>query len=271
MKKIVSTLLSFTLVISTLAFATPSKKALASELTYNSDNFRIITDTEERSEYIVKVDGQEIHYIETVKIVDEDTQEIETKVFNKETNELLQHFATVVEDDKIIEQDVIDFKDLSQQEDSIMFNHTNFAATNFTNSRFASSAYITSNRSLVSVLGISYTTNYIRNIGYADYANLKTRTVNLTTGSPKDRNAYNYYTRNVDSLRSTENGTLVGWFISAFSGGGLTVGTLLSWKTVQIILKNIAGPVALAANAWAIGQWFYYYNNCVNGFYNIPR
>lgn len=90
-------------------------------------------------------------------------------------------------------------------------------------------------------------------------------------GSPKDRNAYNYYTRNVDSLRSTESGTLVGWFISAFSGGGLTVGTLLSWKTVQIILKNIAGPVALAANAWAIGQWYYYYNNCVNGFYNIPK
>lgn len=115
------------------------------KLTYNSDYSRVITNTEERSEYILKVDGQEIHYIETVKIVDEDTQKIDTKVFNNETNELLQHFATVVEDDKIIEQEVIDFKDLSQQEDSIMFSHTNFAATNFTNSRFAS----------VSVLGIS--------------------------------------------------------------------------------------------------------------------
>ncbi|MGE6517611.1 hypothetical protein [Lysinibacillus sphaericus] len=265
MKKFLSALMSSTLVISTLAFAAPIQKASASELDYGSEKFQIIEDTAEKSEYILKVNGNDIRYVETVTKIDENTSEIETKAFNEETNELLQHFSTVVEEDKIVEQEVVSFKELPHQEESVLFNNNaDFAP-------LAAKANITSNKSLVTVLAISYKTNHNTNIGYADYADLKTRSVNITTASAKDRNAYNNYTQNVDSLRATENGTLAGWLISAFSGGGLTVGALLSWKTAQVILKNIAGPVAIAANAWALGQWFYYYNNCVNGFYDIPK
>ncbi|WP_451136524.1 hypothetical protein, partial [Streptomyces sp. NPDC001732] len=192
MKKFIYVLMSSTLVMSTLAFAAPNQKVSASELNYVSDNFEIITDTEEKSEYILKVDGQEIHYIETVTTIDEDTKEIETKAYNEETNELLQHFTSVVKEDKIVDQDVISFEELpqSQQEDSTIVNNGGIAL-------FAS---VTSNKSLITYLGIKYSTNHTTNIGSADYAGLKTKKVNLTTASAKNRQAYNSYTQNVDSL-----------------------------------------------------------------------
>lgn len=271
-------LLSSILVISTLSFAAPAQKASASELSYSSsEGLQIIEESSGKSEYILNVNGNEILYIETVTEINENTSEIETKAFDNKTNELLQHFVTVVEGEKILEQNIIDFKELPHQVElpdqveSVLFEtNTNFAPLN-NNMMSMSASNITSNASLVTITGVRYKTNHNTNMGYADYANLKTRSVNISTASGKIRSAYNNYTQNVDSLRGVENGTLVGWLIGAFSGGGLTVGALLSLETAKKILKNIAGPVAFAANAWAIGQWFYYYNNCINGFYDIPK
>ncbi|MEC1180552.1 hypothetical protein P9B03_18995 [Metasolibacillus meyeri] len=269
MKKVISVLVSFVLIMSILVFASPNVHA--SEFTYRSENLKMIIDTDEKSEYIVKIDGKEIRYIETVIIIDEETREIETKAYDEETGDVLQHFSTKVKNDKIIEQNLIDFKDLSQQEDSFIKNDDLISTTPYVNPFTAFSNYTTTNQSLVTITGVSYTTNHTTNIGYADYARLKTRSVNLSTASAKDRSAYNYYTQNVDSLRATENGTIAGWLISAFGGGGLAIGTLVSWKTAEVILKNIAGPVAIAANSWALIQWFYYYNNCINGFSDLPK
>ncbi|MFD2045062.1 hypothetical protein ACFSTA_15365 [Ornithinibacillus salinisoli] len=56
------------------------------------------------------------------------------------------------------------------------------------------------------------------------------------------------------------------WIIEVVSGDGLTIGTLFSWKTAKILLKNVAGPVAFAANAYALSMWVYHFNELVNGY-----
>ncbi len=217
-----------------------------------------VTDTDEKSEYLLDLDGDTLRYIETQKELKNGIQEIHTKVYNDNTDELLQDSITKIDGTKIIDQEINKFESLPEKESN---KNQLFSAQATSN--------IVSNKSLVTYLGISYKTNHNTNKGYASYAGLNTKTVSLNGGSASNRNNYNEFTQAVDSMRGHENGTIVGWLITAFSGGGLTVGTILSWKTAKVILKNVAGPVAFATNAYALSMWVYHYNKVSNSYYAI--
>lgn len=276
MKKISMLLLSFMLFFGSLAFSTSNNTASASTSPVAStgndlgmimdteDGLQMITDTEEKSEYIMTVNGVQTRYIETIETVDEKTMEIHTRVYNEETNELLQDFTTTLVNDEITDQDVQLFEDLPENTDVENSNFVPFPKLQNKNMIALASSLVKSNRSLVSVLGINYTKNFNTGRGTANYAGLKTRYASLSSSS-----AFDTHASAVDSMRGVETGTLAGWLISGFSGGGLVGGKIISWTTAKVILKNIAGPVAIVSNAWALGQWFYYYNKIANNYTKI--
>lgn len=218
-----------------------------------------ILDTDEKSEYLIEIDGQTLHYIETQKELYNGIVEIETKVYNYNTQELLQDYTTTVDGTSIIEQDIKQYDTIQQQESVSTLDNSIFSRRN-----------IISNKSLVTYLGISYTTNHNKKTGTAKYSR-KTKKINLNKSSASTRTNYNKFTRSVDSLRSYENGTIAGWLITAFSSGGLAVGTILSWKTAKVILKNIAGPVAIVTNTYSLTMWLYHYNQMVKNFNGIKK
>lgn len=259
--------MSFTLLVASVLISIPNKVALASTVV-PEDGMKIITDTlaendmqiltdtntDDKLEYVLTVDGVQVRYVEITEYIDEDTIKISTKAYNEENNELLQDFTTTLRNDKIVDQDIYLLKNLTETEiqDSTVGTYAK--------------ASTSSNSSLVTYLGIGYTKNFTTGIGTARYLGLKNKTASLAKSKPFDA-----YAGTVDSLRATENGTMAGWLISAFSGGGLVAGKIISWATAKVILKNIAGPAAVAANAWALGQWFYYYNKLETNWSNIPR
>ncbi|MDV7767168.1 hypothetical protein [Peribacillus sp. CSMR9] len=86
---------------------------------------------------------------------------------------------------------------------------------------------------MITVLNISYTKNFTTGIGTARYLKEPNKTAKLASSKP-----FNTYANNVDSIRGTENGTRVGWIISAFSGSSLVAGKVISWATAKKVLAN---------------------------------
>ena len=257
--------MSFTLLVASLLISIPNEVALASTVV-PEDGMEIITDTiadggstdantDDKLEYVLTIDGVQIRYIEITEYIDKDVMKISTKAYNEENNEILQDFTTTLRDGKIVDQDIYLLKELPESEMQ--------SGTNSTSSTFSNTA---SNSSLVTYLEIGYTKNFTTGKGTARYLGLPNRTASLGSSKP-----FNDFANTVDSLRATENGTIAGWLISAFSGGGLVAGKIISWATAKVIIKNIAGPVAVASNAWALGQWFYYYNKLENNWSDIPK
>lgn len=275
MKKITIYLLSFVLLLESVAFFAPRNVAAASlskpidtqiladkigsiqpgdtdllpALEYN--NLEVITETEEKSEYIMTIDGVKVRYVEDIIKVSANTTTINTKAYNNETNELIQDYSTTITDDKIVEQNLYLLGELP--EPKVKKNEDELFAL----------ANTKSNSSLVKYMGINYTKNFTTGRGRAQYASLPSRTASLTS------KAFDVHATTVDSMRNVENGTIVGMLTSAFSGGGLVAGKLISWTTAKVILKNIAGPVAVATNAWALSQWVFYYNRLENNYNKI--
>ncbi|MFI8574942.1 hypothetical protein ACIGEL_04450 [Rossellomorea aquimaris] len=266
MRKILLLLLSLVLIFGSLAFSTSNNTATASTSTVVplEDGLHMITDTEEKSEYIMTIDGVQTRYIETIKTIDEKAKDIHTKVYNEETNELLQDFTTTLVNDEIADQEVDLLKSLPERNVVDKSNGESYPTLQNKNMIALASSSVKSNKSLVGVLGINYTKNFNTGRGTANYAGLITRYASLSSSSTFDTHA-----SAVDSMRGVETGTLAGWLISGFSGGGLVGGKIISWATAKIILKNIAGPLAIASNAWALGQWFYYYNRIANNYTKI--
>lgn len=252
-----------------------TSKTIAEEVNYNelnaelkkldleSDGIEFITDTDNNSEYLLNVEGETLRYQETTKTLGNGAVMVTTKIYNDKSGKLLSKTKTKIKGDKIIKQDYEEYEALPMKETQVTQEPTK------SKDLFYAYSYSSSNRSLVTPLGIRYYTNYSTNKGYATYANLRTKTVNIKYSSYTNRSNYDKFTRAVDSMRGHENGTIAGWLISGFSGGGLTVGALLSWSTVKVILKNIAGPVAVVANAYALTMWVYYYNKVGQSYYAI--
>ncbi|MUK88518.1 hypothetical protein GMD78_08945 [Ornithinibacillus sp. L9] len=270
MRKILIKSIILVLALHIVFFGLPTNKTvLASEIN-ESEGIQFIIDTEEKSEYLLQVDGQTLRYIETVEDLG-DIVVIHTKVYNNETNELLQDFSTKIEGTQIVDQEVEIFEILPSETNDVGIDLTikHDPITEF--DMRATSSSIISNRSMISYFGISYTTNYLVDFGYANYADLGTKKVNLKHDSATNRANYNEFTRAVDGMVSHESSTIAGWIIQAVSGGGLTIGTLFSWATAKVILKNIAGPVAFATNAYALSMWVYHYNEVNKSYYALEN
>lgn len=88
-------------------------------------------------------------------------------LITKRQNELLQDFETIIKDEKITDQEI--YKNEEMPEPNIENTGPVFVP-------FASTA---SNKSLVSVLNMSYKKNYSTNKGTATYAKSGTKTANL--------------------------------------------------------------------------------------------
>ncbi|MET1178145.1 hypothetical protein ABG775_09215 [Peribacillus simplex] len=253
MKKI-SILMSFILLVGSLAFSIPSNTALATSgsTIIPEDGMEIITDTEEKSEYILTILGVQTRYIETTETIDENTIIIHTKVYNEDNHELIQDFSTTLTNDKIVDQDVILFEEIPEPK------------TQEEASGFYPMASTSGNKSMVTILNISYTKNFTTGKGTARYLKEPNKTAKLASSKP-----FNTYANNVDSLRGTESSTTVGWLVSGFSGGSLVAGKIISWATAKTILTKIAGPVAVVSNAVALSSWFYYYNKLEKSWSNL--
>ncbi|MFF2455161.1 hypothetical protein [Peribacillus simplex] len=149
MKK-TSILMSFILLVGSLAFSIPSNTALATSgsTIIPEEGMEIITDTEEKSEYILTILGVQTRYIETTETIDENTIIIHTKVYNEDNHELIQDFSTTLTNDKIVDQDVILFEEIPEPK------------TQEEASGFYPMASTSGNKSMVTILNISYTKNF---------------------------------------------------------------------------------------------------------------
>ncbi|CAN7645263.1 hypothetical protein LJR015_002549 [Peribacillus frigoritolerans] len=250
-KKGTAFFMSFILLLGTVFVALPSKTSANSEIPVLDESLTIIKETGEKFDYILSIDGNQIRYIVITEVMDDGSKVIHTKSYNEETNELLQDFETIIKDEKITDQEI--YKNEEMPEPNIENTGPVFVP-------FASTA---SNKSLVSVLNMSYKKNYSTNKGTATYAKSGTKTAKLSSKT------FDTHARAIDSIRGVENGTLAGWLIAAFTGGGLTAGKIISLQTLKTVIKNVAGPVAVVANAWALGQWMYYYNTISSNFSKI--
>lgn len=242
-------LLSFILLVGSIAFSFPQNRVSATTMSHVG-GMEIITDTDNKSEYIMTIGDVQTRFIEIIERIDKNTILITTKAYNEETNELLQDYTTTLMNDSIVDQDIHLLEELPLEEP---VKNTLFLRSN-----------TRSNASLVTVLELKYTKNFSTGRGTAWYAKLAPKTAPLATSKAFDR-----HSTAVDSIRSVETGTMAGWLIAAFSGGGLVGGKIISWATAKVIIKNIAGPLAVASNAWALGQWFYYYNAIGQAYYDI--
>lgn len=251
LKRFTASMMAFVLLIGTILIGLPSKSSASTELPREYNSITIIEETDEVFEYILNIAGTEIRYVELTTEMSDGRTVISTKAYNEETNELLQDFETTIENDNLVDQTIN--KNEEMPTPGVITNENlivPFATTK-------------SNKSLVSVLNIGYTKNYTTNKGTATYAKSGTKTAKLSSAT------FDKHASGVDSIRGVETGTLAGWLIAAFTGGGLTAGKIISLKTAKVILKNIAGPVAVVSNAWALGQWFYYYNIISSNFSKI--
>ncbi|AOH56118.1 hypothetical protein ABE28_017280 [Peribacillus muralis] len=243
--------MSFILLLGTILISLPSKTSATSEIPVGDESLTIIKETDKKFEYILSIDGNKIRYIEITELLEDGSIVIHTKSYNEETNDLLQDFETIIKDEKITDQEI--YKNEEMPEPNIENNFQSIMP-------FASTS---SNKSLVSVLNISYKKNYSTKKGTATYAKSGTKTAKLSSKT------FDTHARGVDSIRGVENGTLAGWLIAAFTGGGLTAGKIISLQTLKTVIKNVAGPVAVVANAWALGQWLYHYNTISYNFSKI--
>lgn len=240
-KKGTAFFMSFILLLGTILVALPRKTSANSEIPVLDESLTIIKETDEKFDYILSIDGNQVRYIEITEVMDDGSKAIHTKSYNEETKELLQDFETIIKDGKITDQVIYKNEEMPEPNENTGPVFVPFAST-------------ASNKSLVSVLNMSYKKNYSTNKGTATYAKSGTKTAKLSSKT------FDTHARAIDSIRGVENGTLAGWLIAAFTGGGLTAGKIISLQTLKTVIKNVAGPVAVVANAWALGQWMYYYN-----------
>lgn len=240
-KKGTAFFMSFILLLGTILVALPRKTSANSEIPVLDESLTIIKETDEKFDYILSIDGNQVRYIEITEVMGDGSKAIHTKSYNEETKELLQDFETIIKDGKITDQVIYKNEEMPEPNENTGPVFVPFAST-------------ASNKSLVSVLNMSYKKNYSTNKGTATYAKSGTKTAKLSSKT------FDTHARAIDSIRGVENGTLAGWLIAAFTGGGLTAGKIISLQTLKTVIKNVAGPVAVVANAWALGQWMYYYN-----------
>lgn len=249
-KKGTAFFMSFILLLGTILVALPRKTSANSEIPVLDESLTIIKETDEKFDYILSIDGNQVRYIEITEVMDDGSKAIHTKSYNEETKELLQDFETIIKDGKITDQVIYKNEEMPEPNENTGPVFVPFAST-------------ASNKSLVSVLNMSYKKNYSTNKGTATYAKSGTKTAKLSSKT------FDTHARAIDSIRGVENGTLAGWLIAAFTGGGLTAGKIISLQTLKTVIKNVAGPVAVVANAWALGQWMYYYNTISSNFSKI--
>lgn len=249
-KKGTAFFMSFILLLGTILVALPRKTSANSEIPVLDESLTIIKETDEKFDYILSIDGNQVRYIEITEVMDDGSKAIHTKSYNEETKELLQDFETIIKDGKITDQVIYKNEEMPEPNENTGPVFVPFAST-------------ASNKSLVSVLNMSYKKNYSTNKGTATYAKSGTKTAKLSSKT------FDTHARAIDSIRGVENGTLAGWLIAAFTGGGLTAGKIISLQTLKTVVKNVAGPVAVVANAWAFGLWMYYYNTISSNFSKI--
>ncbi|MBT2646951.1 hypothetical protein J7E52_09500 [Bacillus sp. ISL-34] len=94
-KKGTAFFMSFILLLGTVLVVLPSKTSANSEIPVLDESLTIIKETDEKFEYILSIDGNQIRYIEITEVMDDGSKVIHTKSYNEETNELLQDFETI--------------------------------------------------------------------------------------------------------------------------------------------------------------------------------
>lgn len=69
-----------------------------SDIPVLDESLTIIKETDEKFDYILSIDGNQIQYIEITEVMDDGSKIIHTKSYNEKTNELLQDFETIIKE-----------------------------------------------------------------------------------------------------------------------------------------------------------------------------